>query len=159
MAHLATTQPTPKRDAEDFAGAPREAGAGTRQGRDAEVQVLLDRFARALTAGDGEAAADVWQAPAFVIGAGMARPVSSRDEVVQFFAGAKAQYDALGITDTHPEVLRFDWVTDELVVVDVRWPYLDAAGKEHGEERSSYTLLRDENGAFKIRHVLMRGAK
>jgi SnoaL-like domain len=123
----------------------------------ARVQEVLDRFARALTAGDGEGVADLWETPAFVIGSGMARAVSARAEVVEFFGSGKEQYNALGITDTRAEIQRLDWVSDDLVVVDVRWPYLTANGEERGEERSTYTLLGDAQGQLKIRSVLMRG--
>lgn len=124
----------------------------------ARVQSLLDRFARALTAGDGEAAAAVWETPAFVMGAGMARAVSTQDEVVAFFSGAKEQYNSRGIADTRAEIQRLDWVTDDLVVVDVRWPYLKANGEEIGEERSTYTLMKGSGGELRIRSILMRGA-
>jgi hypothetical protein len=125
--------------------------------RDQSVQDLLDRFARALTAGDGEACADVWETPAFVIGNGMARPVTSRDEVVKFFGSGKEQYAARGVVDTRAEVQELDWISDDLVVVRVRWPYLDANGDEQGQEESSYTLQRDPGGNLKIRAILMRG--
>jgi hypothetical protein len=124
---------------------------------EAKVQEVLDRFARALTSGDGEAAADVWDTPAFVIGAGMARAVSGRAEVAAFFAGGKDQYNSRGIADTRAEIQRFDWVSEDLVVVDVRWPYLTEDGTEVGEETSSYTLMADRDGELKIRSVLMRG--
>lgn len=133
------------------------AGSSSRD-EQARVQEVLDRFARALTAGDGEAVADLWETPAFVIGSGMARAVSARAEVVEFFGSGKDQYNALGITDTRAEIQRLDWVAEDLVVVDVRWPYLTASGEEKGEERSTYTLLSDRQGQLKIRSVLMRGA-
>jgi hypothetical protein len=131
--------------------------AGSKDGQ-ASVQRVLDRFARALTAGDGEAVADLWETPAFVIGSGMARAVLARDEVVEFFSGGKDQYNSRGITDTRAEIQRLDWVAKDLVVADVRWPYLTANGEEVGEETSTYTLLRDGDGELKIRSVLMRGA-
>lgn len=133
-------------------------GAEGKQERTERVQRVLDRFARALTAGDGEAAADVWATPAFVIGAGMARAVSTREEVVAFFSGAKEQYNSRGISDTRAEIQRLDWVSDDLVVADVRWPYLKASGEEIGEERSTYTLMRGKGGELEIRSILMRGA-
>lgn len=148
-------------DGEKHAGAKAQAkarlGPSSRNER-ASVQELLDRFARALTAGDGEAVAELWETPAFVLGSGMARAVSARAEVVEFFSSGKDQYNALGITDTRAEIQALDWVSEDLVVVDVRWPYLDANGEEVGEERSTYTLLRDAQGRLKIRSVLMRGA-
>ena len=133
------------------------AGSSSRD-EQTRVQEVLDRLAHALTAGDGEAVADLWETPAFVIGGGMARAVSARAEVVEFFGSGKEQYNALGITDTRAEIQHLDWVSDDLVVVDVRWPYLTANGEERGEERSTYTLLGDAQGQLKIRSVLMRGA-
>lgn len=152
---MANTQ-TPNGGRRDAAEAMK--GASSKQERTERVQRVLDRFARALTAGNGEAAADVWATPAFVIGGGMARAVSTRDEVVAFFSGAKEQYTSRGITDTRAELQRLDWVSDDLVVADVRWPYLTANGEEIGEERSTYTLMKGKNGELEIRAILMRGA-
>jgi len=135
----------------------REKTAGSKTGQ-ARVQQTLDRFARAMTAGDGEAVADLWEAPAFVVGTGMARAVASRQEVVEFFSGTQDQYNSRGITDTRAEIQRLDWVSEHLVVVDVRWPYIAANGDELGEETSTYTLMAGDDGELKIRCVLMRGA-
>lgn len=140
-------------------GQARAPAGSSASDESARVQDLLNRFARALTAGDGEGVADLWETPAFVIGSGMARAVSARAEVVEFFGGGKEQYNSLGITDTRAEIQRLDWVSEDLVVVDVRWPYLNAQGEEIGEERSTYTLLGDAQGQLKIRSVLMRGAQ
>lgn len=134
-------------------------GSATKHGRqDDGVQDLLDRFARAITAGDGNAIASLWAVPAFVIGDNGVRAVNSLDEVKEFFSGAKEQYNARGITDTRPDVFGLEWVTDRIVVVDVRWPYLDESGKEVGEEASTYTLRRDDAGDLKLHVALMRGA-
>ena len=38
----------------------------------------------------------------------------------------------------------------------VRWPYLDASGREIGAERFDYTLRREE-GVLLIRSALIRG--
>jgi len=53
--------------------------------------------------------------------------VSSRFESVGL---TKAQYNAHGVVDTRPDIQDADWVADNLVVVKVRWPYLDAMGRE-----------------------------
>lgn len=126
-------------------------------GRDREVGVFLDRMARALTAGDAHTVAGMWAVPAYVLGDTMAIAVNSRDEVEQFFSGAKEQYNKRGITDTHAEVSRLQWVTDRIATVDVRWPYLDEHGDERGAESSSYTLRRDDNGELKLHVALMHG--
>jgi hypothetical protein len=79
-------------------------------------------------------------------------------EVEQFFGGAKDQYNALGIVTTRADIQRLEWLTDRVVLVDVRWPYLDARGNERGEESSTYTLRRDDAGELKMQAVVMRGA-
>jgi hypothetical protein len=101
--------------------------------------------------------ATLWEAPAFVLGDGMSRVVATLEEVSGFFGGAKAQYNERGITDTRAELVRVDWPTKQIVLVEVHWPHLDASGREIGGERSTYTLRRDAEGALKIRAVVMHG--
>lgn len=125
----------------------------------AAVQSFLDRFAKAMTIGDTKAVAQLWEAPAFVIDDRNTIAVPDLDAVESFFAGAKDQYNAQGITTTKAEILDMDWVSDNLVVARVRWPYLDDTGKELGAEASSYTLKRGADGEFKLRVVLMRGVE
>jgi hypothetical protein len=50
-----------------------------------------------------------------------------------------------------------DWIGEDLVVATVRWPYLDQNDRVLGEESSSYTLLRGEDGSFKLRVITLRG--
>ena len=76
-----------------------------------DVQQLLDKLGRAVTSGDGKAAAALWEMPALVIGDQQVTAVASAQEVEQFFGGAKEQYNAKGITDTRPEIARLDWPT------------------------------------------------
>lgn len=126
--------------------------------KQASVQEFLDRFARCITSGDGPAIAELWEVPAFVLADDMARFVSTAHEVAQFFGGAREQYNARGITDTRAEILRLEWLTPRMVSVDVRWPYLDSRGREIGEERSTYTLRRGDDGALRVRIAIMKGA-
>jgi hypothetical protein len=85
--------------------------------------------------------------------------VSELGDVERFFAGAKDQYNERGITTTKAEIVDLDWVSDNLVVARVRWPYLDDGGQVLGAESSSYTLKRNSEGDFKLRVVLMRGVE
>ncbi|MGQ0532616.1 MAG: DUF6841 family protein [Caulobacteraceae bacterium] len=124
---------------------------------DLGVQDFLNGFAKALTAGDGAAIAEMWETPAFVLGEGMARAVNTREEVAEFFGGARAQYNEIGITDTRAQIVRLDEITDHLVMVRVRWPYLDGLGREMGAECSTYTLTREGMGDWKIRIAVMHG--
>lgn len=124
-----------------------------------EIETFLNRFAAALTAGDGVGVAKLWALPAFVIGADMAMPLVDMKELETFFGGARGQYNARGITSTRPEVLDEDWVDDRMVLVTVRWPYLDEQGREIGAEASTYTLCRDDRGDLKLRVATMRGVE
>lgn len=130
----------------------------TPTGADAEVQGFLDRYAQALTAGDAREAAATWETPAVVVGDDGVHVIAGADAVERFFAGAKAHYNQRGIVDTRAEIHRLEWLTERIALVHVRWPYLDAQGRERGDEASTYVLRRDDGGDLKTRAVIMRGA-
>jgi hypothetical protein len=123
------------------------------------VLAMLQRFARAFTAGDGESAAACWHVPALVVSDGGTMAVGSIEEVAEFFGGAAGQYNAKGIYGTRPEIQRFTPVTRSIASVEVRWPYLDQGGAETGaSERSTYIVRADENGDARICVAMMQGA-
>lgn len=136
----------------------QRAARGKQSRRDkASVQGFLDRFGRAITSGDTGAIVALWETPAFVIDSTAARVVSSNSELEEFFAGSKDAYNARGIVGTRAEIQDLDWISDDLVMVRVRWPYLNAANDEVGEESSTYTLKRDAEGELRLRVATMRG--
>jgi len=116
-------------------------------------------MARALTVGEARSVAAMWDVPALVVHDEDVRAVTSMAEVEQFLAGAKDQYNERGITDTRGEIQRLDWPTERIALVEVRWPWLDAQGRERGTETSTYTLRRDDQGKLRLRVALMHGAK
>lgn len=124
---------------------------------DLGVQEFLDAMGVAVTAGDGEAIAEMWETPAFVLSEEMADSIDDPKELAMFFSGAKAQYNARGIADTRAEIVRLDEISDRIVSVRVRWPWLDAQGREVGGETSTYTLKRDDGGEWKLRIAVMHG--
>jgi hypothetical protein len=128
-----------------------------RGGEEAEVQGLLDQLARAVTSGDGRAAARHWEVPALVLSDQGVHAISSSAEVEQFFGGAKQQYNDLGIVDTRADIQRITWPTRRLAIVEVRWPWLDANGRESGSETSTYTFRRDDSGQLKLRTAVLHG--
>jgi hypothetical protein len=93
-----------------------------------------------------------------VLGDADMKAVGSKAEIEQFFAGAKQQYNAQGITGTRAEITELHWPTERIAIVQVRWPYLDAQGRELGEENSTYTLRRDEDGELRLHVTVMHGA-
>lgn len=125
---------------------------------EADVQEFLDRMARALTAGDARTVAAMWETPSLVLGDEMLLAVRTNAEVERFFSGAKDQYNKMGITDTRGDIVRLTWATHRIAIVQVRWPYLDARGEEVGEETSTYTLRRNQEGQLKLCAAVMHGA-
>ena len=139
-----------------FRPSPRDHDPAT---GDAQVQALLEAVATAVTTGNGQGAADCWAVPAFVLGAQHELVVASLGEVARHFGGARAQYNARGIGDTRPEVQWLEWIGDDLALVEVRWPWLDAQGEEAGSETSTYLLKRDAAGELKLRVAVMHGER
>ena len=121
-----------------------------------EVQRLFDELALALNESDPERVARVWQAPALVLADGLERMMGSLDELRSAFSRARVQYRDRGIESTRAEMVRIDWPTQEIALVEVHWPHLDHEGREIGGERSTFTLRR-EDGALKIRAVVVHG--
>jgi hypothetical protein len=101
----------------------------------------------------------MWAIPAHVLGDEMVMAVKAPAEVEAFFSGAKDQYNKAGITTTHPDITSLRWVTDRIVIVSVRWPYLNNQGDEFGAESSTYTLKRDDHGEFKLHVAVMHGVE
>lgn len=125
---------------------------------DLGVQEFLNAFARALTEGDGAAVAEMWETPAFVLGQDIARTVTDAEEISDLFGAAREHYREIGITDTRAEIVRVDEINDQMLMVRVRWPYLDPHGREMGAETSTYTLVRPKKGGdWKLRVAILHG--
>lgn len=124
---------------------------------DLGVQEFLDEFARAFTSGNGAAVAELWDTPAFVLSDDLEHAVQTSSQVAAFFGGARDQYHSIDIVDTKAEIVRLDEITDKIVSVRVRWPYLDRQGHEVGAECSTYTLKRGSDGEWRIRIAVMHG--
>lgn len=129
------------------------------EGDEAALRTMLSRLSRAVTSGDGKAAAACWEVPALVLSDEGSRAVATLEEVAQFFAGAKAQYNRQGIADTRPEVEDLTWLTGQLASVTVRWPYLDSVGRDMGRSESSVYLVRVSEGKARICVAAMRGVQ
>jgi len=123
-----------------------------------DVQDFLDRLAKAVTGGDIETVVELWQPPAFVLADPEVHAVSSNEEIRQFFGQARERYNEQGIVDTRPEITNLHWPSERIAIVEVRWRYLDAGGREAGEEISTYTLRRNERGELKLRVAVAHGA-
>jgi len=122
-----------------------------------EIQQLLNSMARAVVSGDGRTVAEMWDVPALVISDDGVMAVDRQEEFEAFFGGARAQYNAQGITDTRAEIVRIEWATKRLATVQVRWPHIDASGKTCGSETSTYVIRRNDKDELKLRVAVMHG--
>lgn len=119
---------------------------------------LLGRFSRALAAGDVATVADAWDVPALAIGDQAAISFESRDEIERFYSASSSEYDVRGTMSPRVRVAGLERVGDRLATVRLTFPYLDRDEREVGEETSTLTLRRDDDGRWKIRVALMHGA-
>lgn len=131
-------------------------GRPTEQRDKASVQRYFERYAEAATNGDARAMNELWGVPAFVLGRSEAAVVESEQQVGSLAERARRELEARGATRICPEIQCLDWAGSDLVVATVRWPYLNERGDEVGEEAASYTLLRGEDGSYKLRSLLLR---
>jgi hypothetical protein len=123
------------------------------------VQEFLDEMAAALTSGDGKAAAALWSLPAILISDAGVESVDTVEQLEELFGGAREHYNELGITSTRGEIEDVDWLTEMIVRVDVRWPWLDKNGDRQGSECSSYVLRRGDDGRLRMHVAVMRGTE
>jgi len=121
-----------------------------------QISQLLEQLGQALSAGDLHKAAACWGVPALVLSDEAAMAVSDRSEIEEFFSQAADWYHLQGIASTRPEIERVDSLSEKLASVDVRWPSVDATGKEKSSERSHYIVQLAEDGQVYIRVALAR---
>ncbi len=126
---------------------------------DALIFNFFQNLGEALSAGNLENIKKCWALPFYALGDRMVKSVNTTDDFNNFFSGTNKEYNKRGIAEARPEVVRTQWLTDQIVVVQVRWPYINRSGTEIGEESSAYTLKLDQNGKFKIHMVTMLGEK
>lgn len=132
--------------------APRRRAAARAAPNDPEIQDFLERFTRSLTSGDGEGAAACFEYPAIMVMANAAQSggnqvLQDRGTVAAFFAQAPEQYHAKGIEETFPDIEDVQWLADDLALVRVRFPYVDADGNDLGDgETSLYVVRRSGDG-------------
>jgi len=113
-----------------------------------DVEQFLVAYGDALSAGDLPAIAAAYEIPALVISDQGSQPVSDRQQVVDFFGTALAQYEQLGLAGTRPEHVSIEHLSEQLCTADVRWIGVDAEGRATKyKEYSFYVLRRTVGGA------------
>src|SRR5690242_20069449 len=95
----------------------REITAPQAEVDDLGIQDFLETMGEALTGGDTATVVSLWDTPAFVLGDDIVQAVSEPAELAQFFAGAREAYNARGVMNTRPEIVRLDEITDRIACV------------------------------------------
>jgi hypothetical protein len=119
-----------------------------------DVTSFLDRYADALAGGDLPGIAACYAVPALVVGDAATIPVSEPAQVEAAFGGAADAYRAQGLVGLRPEVRAVEPLTGALTLVDVRWAYLDEAGRERRHTSYRYLLRRLDTGQLGIQVVI-----
>lgn len=125
-----------------------------------EAEEFVIEYGTALSAGDGERVASMWEIPALVLSDGSSIAVTSREQVAEFFGVQPAYYAEQGIHATRAVSVAIEQLSDELCSADVRWVGLDAEGRAtNHHELSTYVLRRDEAGTVRIQVAITRTSR
>src|SRR5690242_9768026 len=122
---------------------PEPSGMRRERALHGEVQDFFNELAKALTVGDGDAVAAHWETPGLLIGAHCVRPMSTQEDVAEFFCRAHEKYNEHGVTSTRADLLDVVPVGERIVLVSVRWAHLAPKEGEVGHESFDYTLRRN----------------
>lgn len=119
------------------------------------IQALIARLGDAISNGDAKGVAECWAVPALALADEGARPVTSEQQIVEFFEQSIAAYRKQGIVTAKGELLSSHPISDRLMAIEVRWPGYDKDGVERNlgpsVDRSHYIVWRDDDGQWRVR--------
>ena len=108
----------------------------------------FDRYAASLTRFDAEASAELWSTPGMVVDDRFSGALDSREEMATGLKQSYPIYRELGLGSVDYELIDENRLSDALVLVRVRWLFLDGDG-ELLTDSNSYYLLRDEESGLR----------
>lgn len=104
----------------------------------------------ALSAGNLDIIKKYWAIPSYILSDRLTALMSSSEDLEKYYSAKKKEYTKRTISTARSEILRVQWMTDQIIVVHVKWSLLDKSAKEIGEESALYTLKSDQNAKLKI---------
>lgn len=107
---------------------------------------FFDRYGAALTTGDVAAVAGCYALPGMVVADSYSFTFSSPAAVALSFLGAAAAYREQQIVAAHAELRDVQRLSDAVVMVAVRWEYLDSSGDAVPGESYRYLIRADVDG-------------
>ena len=141
----------------------RGARRGSRSQVPADLQAFFDRFTTCLTSGDGDGVAACFEYPTLMVMSdakyGPNQPFDRGDTASAFFAKDAEMYRQRGIWGTFADVRDVQWLTPDLCLVNVHFPYIDADGNDMGDGESSLYIVRRTAGGYAIASIVTLGTE
>ena len=109
-----------------------------------QIDDYLTRYAATLTNLDAGAAADLWTTPGMIADDRFSEVVDSRDKMIQGLTQSYPLYQKLGLDTVGYELVDEQHLTDALVMVRVRWKFLDTEGKLLTDSNAYYVLRAED---------------
>lgn len=110
------------------------------------ITKYLSRYAATLTEFDAEAAASLWSVPGMVTNDRFSGVVTSHEEMIDGLKQSYPLYQKLGLAAVDFELLDLQSMTELLVLVKVRWLFLDGDSSLLTDSSSYYLLRQEESG-------------
>lgn len=124
--------------------------------QDADIVDFFISLGAAVTTGNFEVLRKSWALPSYILADHATRAFTAFEDLEKFFTEVKQSFNIEGVAGVRPDILGQQWLTDEILIVTLRWSRVDKNNHEVGEETAIYNLKADTNGKFKI-HVLTQG--
>ncbi|CEI30742.1 hypothetical protein [Propionibacterium freudenreichii] len=112
----------------------------------AEIHDYLTRYAASLAAFDARRAAGLWGTPGMILDDRFAGMLESREAMVRGLEQSYPLYQQLGLDSVGFELLDHQQLSATVVLVHVRWLFLDATGELLTDAVSNYLLRADDDG-------------
>ncbi len=120
------------------------------------LERFIDAYGNAISSVDLKIVADSWEIPALVLSDQGTIAVNSKEEVMDYFEKAAVSYRSQGRTSTIGEIISKEYLTKDILAIDVRWPSFDDQGKAMAVEMSHYLLRIGDDDKPRIQVALTR---
>ncbi|HUP16000.1 MAG TPA: hypothetical protein VM848_08125 [Acidimicrobiia bacterium] len=120
------------------------------------LESFVEAYGEAISSSDLERVADSWGIPALVLSDHGTTVVNTKEDVMGFFEKAAASYKSQGRMFTIGEIISKEYLTKNIVALDVRWPSFDDQLKAKAVEMSHYLLRIGDDGKPRIQVALTR---
>ncbi|MGX9296530.1 nuclear transport factor 2 family protein [Tsukamurella paurometabola] len=112
----------------------------------AEIEDYLSRYAATLSRFDAEGGAALWAEPGMIVDDRFSGVLEDRASMARGLERSYPLYRALGLASVRHELLDVTPLTGAVVLLHVRWRFLDDDGAELTDSTAYYIVRRDEDG-------------